>query len=92
MNTSYRKARSPMPISVIVAGARTPIGRLQGSLAGFNAAAPAYPSALLQPEDRIDIVRDVWLRQLADTERLLDAFTVQAFRSDSDVLHRKLAR
>src|SRR4051794_1919464 len=27
-----------MPTSVIVAGARTPIGRLQGSLAGFNAA------------------------------------------------------
>ena len=27
-----------MPTSVIVAGARTPIGRLQGSLAGFSGA------------------------------------------------------
>ncbi|MCL2536335.1 MAG: acetyl-CoA C-acyltransferase, partial [Nocardiaceae bacterium] len=27
-----------MPTSVIVAGARTPIGRLQGTLAGFSAA------------------------------------------------------
>jgi hypothetical protein len=81
-----------MPTSVIVAGARTPIGRRQGSLAGFNAAEPAYPSALLQPEDRIDIVRDAWQRQLADTEQLLDAVGVQAFRSDSDALHRELAR
>jgi Flavin-binding monooxygenase-like len=27
------------------------------------------------PEDRIDIVRDIWLDQLADTERLLAAYT-----------------
>ena len=51
----------------------------------------AYLSALLQPENPIDIVRDVGLRPLADTERLLNDFSVQAFRSDSDVLHRELA-
>ncbi|TDO46389.1 cation diffusion facilitator CzcD-associated flavoprotein CzcO [Kribbella sp. VKM Ac-2527] len=30
---------------------------------------------LQDPEHRIDIVRDIWLEQLADTERLLEAFT-----------------
>jgi cation diffusion facilitator CzcD-associated flavoprotein CzcO len=34
----------------------------------------AYLSALQEPEDRIDIVRMDWDRQMADTERLLDAF------------------
>ena len=34
----------------------------------------AYLSGLQESEDRIDIVRDVWLEQLADTRRLLDAF------------------
>lgn len=33
-----------------------------------------YLGRLQDSEDRIDIVRDVWLEQLADTERLLDAF------------------
>jgi cation diffusion facilitator CzcD-associated flavoprotein CzcO len=37
----------------------------------------AYLSTLQEPETRIDIVRDVWLEQLADTERLLDAFSYQ---------------
>lgn len=37
----------------------------------------AYLSTLQQPENRIDIVRDVWLEQLADTERLLEAFAYQ---------------
>jgi len=44
--------------------------------AGPNGAGiAAYLGTLQDPEDRIDIVRDVWLRQLADTERLLDAFS-----------------
>lgn len=37
----------------------------------------AYLSTLQEPEHRIDIVRDIWLKQLADTERLLDAFAYQ---------------
>jgi hypothetical protein len=34
----------------------------------------AYLSGLQQAEDRIDIVRNIWLEELADTERLLDAY------------------
>ena len=34
-------------------------------------------SALQEPEQRIDSVRDIWLTQLADAERLLDAFAYQ---------------
>lgn len=34
----------------------------------------AYLSGLQESEDRIDIVRDVWLEQMKDTERLLSAF------------------
>jgi hypothetical protein len=37
----------------------------------------AYLSTLQQPENRIDIVRDIWLKQLADTERLLDALSYE---------------
>jgi trans-aconitate methyltransferase len=33
----------------------------------------AYFAGLQEPETRIDIVRHVWLDQMADTERLLDA-------------------
>lgn len=48
----------------------------------------AYLSTLQEPEDRIDIVRNVWLEQLADTERLLAAFAYQA----SDALTTEGAR
>ncbi|MBO1269286.1 hypothetical protein J1902_15160 [Arthrobacter sp. PO-11] len=34
----------------------------------------AYVSGLQESEDRIDIVRDTWLEQMKDTERLLSAF------------------
>ena len=34
----------------------------------------SYLSGLQEADDRIDIVRNVWNDQLADTERLLDAF------------------
>ena len=44
----------------------------------------AYLGTLQEPEDRIDIVRDLWLQQLADTERLLDAFN---YRPTVEVLH-----
>jgi Flavin-binding monooxygenase-like len=44
----------------------------------------AYLGTLQEPEDRIDIVRDLWLQQLADTERLLDAFD---YRPAAEVLH-----
>lgn len=37
----------------------------------------AYLSTLQKPESRIDIVRDIWLEQLADTERLLDAVSYE---------------
>jgi hypothetical protein len=35
-----------------------------------------YLGRLQEDEDRIDIVRAVWLKQLEDTERLLDAYVV----------------
>jgi hypothetical protein len=40
----------------------------------------SYLAALQQPDDRIDIVRVVWNEQLADTERLLDAFAAARSR------------
>lgn len=43
----------------------------------------AYLGALQEPEDRIDIVRPIWLDQLADTERLLDAFAYRSVREPS---------
>lgn len=42
--------------------------------AGF-AGVQAYLATLQEADDRIDIVRAVWNEQLADTERVLDAFT-----------------
>ena len=44
----------------------------------------AYLGTLQEPEDRIDIVRDLWLQQLADTERLLDALN---YRPAVEMLH-----
>ncbi|WP_159502300.1 NAD(P)/FAD-dependent oxidoreductase [Microbacterium sp. 18062] len=44
------------------------------SPAGF-AAVQEYLAALQDADDRIDIVRAVWNEQLADTERILDAFS-----------------
>ena len=41
---------------------------------GAGAAVGERFEALHPPEDRVDIVRDVWLRQMADTERVLDTF------------------
>lgn len=41
-----------------------------------------YLSALQQADDRIDIVRNIWEAQLADTHRLLDAYPqAQKFRN-----------
>ena len=37
-----------------------------------------YLSRLQDADDRIDLPRDVWLDQLADTERLLDAYSLTA--------------
>ena len=42
---------------------------------GFAGVA-GYLGRLQEDEDRIDIVRAVWLKQLEDTERLLDAYVV----------------
>lgn len=36
----------------------------------------AYLAGLQQPDDRIDIVRNTWNEQMADTERLLDAYAM----------------
>ena len=41
-----------------------------------GAGVQAYLSGLQEADDRIDIVRNIWLEQMADTERLLDAFAV----------------
>jgi hypothetical protein len=36
----------------------------------------AYLGGLQEADDRIDIVRNLWLEQMADTERLLDAYAL----------------
>ena len=41
-----------------------------------DVALSAYFAGLQEPETRIDIVRHIWLDQMADTERLLDALEV----------------
>ena len=41
-----------------------------------GAGVQAYLGGLQEADDRIDIVRDTWNRQMADTERLLDAYAV----------------
>jgi hypothetical protein len=41
----------------------------------------AFISGLQESEDRIDIVRDIWLEQMKDTERLLSA--IEAARADA---------
>ena len=41
-----------------------------------GAGVQAYLAGLQQADDRIDIVRNVWNDQMADTERLLDAYAV----------------
>jgi hypothetical protein len=43
-----------------------------GGFAGIQ----AYLAELQEADDRIDIVRAIWADQLADTERLLDAFSL----------------
>ncbi|WP_036318416.1 hypothetical protein [Microbacterium sp. B24] len=48
--------------------------------AGFAPVAE-YLGRLQEADDRVDIVRVTWLEQLADTERLLDAFAFS--RSES---------
>jgi len=41
----------------------------------FRRVVGRFPAAIVQDDDdRIDIVRAVWSDQMADTERLLDAF------------------
>ncbi len=41
-----------------------------------GAGVQSYLSRLQEPDDRIDIVRATWLEQMADTERLLAAYTL----------------
>ena len=41
-----------------------------------GAGVQAYLAGLQEADDRIDIVRNVWIDQIADTERLLDALAV----------------
>jgi cation diffusion facilitator CzcD-associated flavoprotein CzcO len=47
---------------------------LHEAAAGGCAGVERYLSSLQQDEDRIDIVRAVWVEQMEDTARLLDAF------------------
>ena len=49
------------------------IARMIALHEGSDLALSAYFAGLQEPETRIDIVRHVWLDQMADTERLLDA-------------------
>lgn len=68
-------------------GPQIPVYGVQAAIAlrmlALHEAAPggyvplaAYLAALQDDDDRIDIVRAVWNDQLADTERLLDAFAL----------------
>lgn len=41
-----------------------------------GAALAAYFGGLQEADDRIDIVRNLWLEQMADTQRLLDAYAL----------------
>lgn len=47
---------------------------LHEAAAGGSAGLAGYLGGLQDDEDRIDIVRVTWLDQMADTERLLDAY------------------
>lgn len=51
-----------------------------------GAAIEPYLAGLREPEDRIDIVRAIWNEQMADTERLLDAFALA--RPEAEVLEQ----
>ena len=50
---------------------------LHDAAAAGPRALPPSLGALQKQDDRIDIVRNVWNDELADTERLLDAFAVR---------------
>ncbi|BAK35452.1 flavin-containing monooxygenase [Microlunatus phosphovorus NM-1] len=49
---------------------------LHEAAGAHGAGIQAYLAGLQQPDDRIDIIRNVWNEQMADTERLLDAYAV----------------
>jgi hypothetical protein len=55
----------------------------EAAVDGF-AGVERYLSALQEDDDRIDIVRAVWNEQMADTERLLDAFASANAASAAD--------
>jgi hypothetical protein len=54
--------------------ARHPHDRPPRAAGEGGADVQAYLSGLQEADDRIDIVRNIWIDQLSDTERLLDAF------------------
>jgi hypothetical protein len=52
-----------------------------------GAGVQAYLAGLQQADDRIDIVRNVWNDQMADTERLLDAYAVIRRNKPLEAVH-----
>ncbi|WP_035810367.1 flavin-containing monooxygenase [Curtobacterium sp. S6] len=63
-----------IPIYGVQAKVAARMIRIHESQPNASASLARYFQGLQDPEDRIDIVRDIWLDQMNDTERLLDAF------------------
>ena len=75
---SYIGRTAPRGPQLPIYGEQTKIAlrmlQLHEAAPGGFAPVAEYLSRLQEPDDRIDIVRVTWLAQLADTERLLEAF------------------
>ncbi len=63
--------------------------RLHEQAGPGGAGVAAYFARLQEADDRIDIPRDIWTAQIADTERLLDAYvaSLQAGRAEANNPH-----
>jgi hypothetical protein len=63
--------------------------RLHEQAGPGGAGIAAYFARLQEADDRIDIPRDIWTAQIADTERLLDAYVagLQAGRAEGNNPH-----
>ena len=63
--------------------------RLHEQAGPGGAGVAAYFARLQEADDRVDIPRDIWTAQIADTERLLDAYVagLQAGRAEGNNPH-----
>jgi hypothetical protein len=73
----YIGLTAPRGPQIPIYGVQTKIAermmRLHQDAGSHGAGIATYFARLQQPDDRIDIPRDIWLEQIADTNRLLDA-------------------